>query len=266
MKRKISLVNRPFLRSDEAVVTVNDENIDLDKDFIDGISLVKADLTVPVSFRKIQKTYSCVGIIDKKYNEYAKRIKDIDVGRYIMFMPNNVDGFRTSNCDFFITTRNEDRCYSYLNTKHMKIVNGEPIIVNTFSSATKTKIDGVVIADDSFLYDSVTIKKISRQYSKLELHENANEFIVTDIVSTLRYEDEKIRYKKLNEDTFIVDELVFKVDSNDNIISPIYSKKNHDIYIDHIPTISYETIKKNRRQELVDMEEKGKEIIKELIK
>lgn len=127
-------------------------------------------------------------------------------------------------------------------------------IFDDAQSFIKTDIEGVIIVNNSKLYDFNTGKFISKKYFIIETIGNKQFFVVDKING----------YNCLMENRPIFDYLMFRIDINSKIVSSIYSELAHDFILSEkeSQTVDYEEFIANRQENLCNFEKQEMDIVK----
>lgn len=235
--------------------------------FINGLALVKATKKIqyyhPIKTEEIE----CYGLINESFEEaFGDDYKD-RAGRYLMFLGMNFDAKRVGANDFIISVHVSDNDRNWDEYKHVRLVDGKPVVLNVFQNICQINSNHLIIAERR-VYDVLQARFTTKEYSSIEALPTVEgicpQILVSDQVDSYEYENADRKWAPTNGKTGIEDRLFFTINFGGQITSPIYSRLSKDWYTTSIPTSSYDDICAKRREELKEMEERSKAIMKVL--
>lgn len=264
--KEIALKKVNYLRSNSCKATVDENNVQ----FINGVALVKATVTKEDWRSGNQITYESFGLIDENFEEVYDDTLDGKTSRYLMFLEHNKSTIQIGENDYLVSVNTGDVDRSWTEFHHIRINDGIPCVMNSFSSLNTTNIPHL-FTNGHALYDVKQAAFLTRKYSSIEalpVDENSEQlYLVKDIVTSYEYPDGNELMIPKNKETGIVDRLVFVIDSSDTIISPIYSELEHDWYVAQYGIdIDYTALIEERKAKLKKQEANGIKLIEGLQK
>lgn len=260
--KEIKLNSVDYLRSGSCKTFV-DEN---EAQFIDGLALVKAKSSGRHWRSGEPFSYESFGLINENFEEVYDDSLDGRTSRYLMFLGYNVNTLRIGKSDFLTSVATADDGMSWTEHYHIRIIDGVPTVLNNLCEIITTS-DPKVITDGHALYDVESATFLTQRYSSIQqqpLDESGiPTYLVRDRVTSYEYREDdpkRIMYP-INKETGIVDELSFVIDRTDRIVSPVYSDIEHNWYVSSCDDdTNYDTLKKQRRTELKELEQRGIEL------
>jgi len=249
--REIKLNSVEYLRGKILSASVDEEKLE----FINGVALARA--TVISNNGGGDDVFACYGLIDEHFLEvYADTQKnDFKAQRNLMFMKYNLGAERILDNDFVIKVACGADNGSWIEYRHIRIVDGVPMTVNKIGKYVRTKLDRLVICnwyDSFYLYDISTGKIVTPHLASIrETDENDKLF---DVSVEVMLEEGKYG---------LVDNLFFRIDSKGNIVSSVLSSLENG-YLDVVPDeTSIEELVQSRKQYLQEREVQFGEELKE---
>lgn len=238
--REITYHNRDYLRSNNLVMNVDEEQVH----FINGIAAVNATVH---GFRTKTGSEIYSGIINEEYQEvFDDEVQYGDIGaiRHLMFLGYNTNILRCGENDFVVTVRQGDEYHCRYAYKHIRIMDMKATLINEdIGEYIKTNDGNILITGGLFnqhgkkLYNVIQGKHIGSGYSKIDSIDGSNQFYVVKRVSSRTKEN-----SKGEEDLCLTDDLHFQIDSNGHIISRVLSSRKGylnygDADIDNYPML-----------------------------
>ncbi len=246
--REIKLSDAKDLRGTVVQATIDDENVE----FINGVAVVEANIVTKDDKGKTTN-YNCFGLIDHLFCEaFGSSSREDASSRNLMFLRSNQKIYRVGNDDFLVTFYDRDEDENKINVKyrHVRIVNGNTILVNEeMKYPVKTSCDNLFIFKgmiESCLYNVSRGEYVSSTFFRL--NESKNEPGVFNVIERISLSKGGLRMGMVGFD--LVDYLTFKIDSEGNLVSGVLSSLDNGLLsIDE--NVSIEQVIKDRREELV---------------
>lgn len=225
-------LNVIFERPVEVKAYVNKDDVK----FVGDYALVKAFIQEYIQDDITLKAYSSYGLIDKDFNEVL--FNSYSFEKYLMFLSQEKEVTRINEFDFIVKTIEEGvDTYSHIRMSKEKKVT----LLNTFTSKEESFSENIFNTGVS-LYDIELNEFITPNYSCVYKINNdeVKRYLVTDKIISNDEEHGKA-----------VDFFRFVIDEKGNIVSPIYSSRNHSWYTSGIiKKEDYNNIKHVRQEEL----------------
>lgn len=263
--KEIKLNDVDYLRSSSCKTWVDENEVE----FVDGIALVKVKLSGR-QWNGEPFSHECFGLINEDFEELYDDSLDKKASRYLMFFGYNVNTLRIGKTDFLTSVKTADDGRSWTEHYHIRIIDGVPTVLNNLCKITTTN-DPEIITDGHALYDVKTATFLTRRYSYIQQRpfdeSGIPTYLVSDVVTSYDYRDDdpKRTFYPINKETGIVDSLSFVIDGEDRIISQIYSKVEHNWYVNSYDNdVNYDILKKRRRAELKELEQRSIELSQSL--
>lgn len=244
--KEISLNKVTYLRSTITSIIVDETKLE----FKNGVAVAEADVSARDLFNE-SYTYKCMGLIDENFHEvyadshHGNEIKE----RNLMFLPYNKNIIRCGDNDFIVEVYCGDDGASWTEYRHIRIVDGIPLMQNKLNKCQITNHENLVISGYTGynrLYDVTTGEYITPVL--YDIKESKVNTEVFDIVAKITSSEEK--------NSWYVEYLYFKINTKGQIVSKILSSLASDYIFDCLPIgTSVEEVINDRKEKLKTMEE-----------
>ena len=234
----------------------------VDEDYVEfenGLAVVKALFEAVKEGTNQIYRYKCYGVINEDFEEAF--IGGTPSDKNLSFILFNDEILRCGPNDFLVRVRCGGEHSSYIENRHIRMIDGFlEVVDNNIPFYEKTYNREVIIVDNQ-LYNVVNQKFISRKYSSITPlpYESEYTFLVEDKIKSLRPD---CRGVPTNDTTAVSDTLCFKINIEDELISPVYSKRWIEVIADSESDIDYDIIKTQWINQLYKMEDKQGQIMR----